>query len=245
MTAPRADLGDSMKKAFRNVDDILADMEYAINEENRKAVRTLGYNNIPLTDENIEKVIDANRQVNNVLDKLTPAAIMKMIRDGQNPLEMQMAEVEQYLVQNAPVLAGTETEKYSSYLYQLEQNNQISPEERDAYIGVCRLIHQINKSDGGAVGSLVNSGIEINFRNLLTAVRTKNKGHMNTVIDADTGVYEGKMEHFNSISAQIERAFTNQMKTLDGYEEALIKYEKDMLSDIQNLSQVSDNIISH
>lgn len=245
MTAPRSDLGDSIKKAFRNVDDILADMEYAINEENRKAVRTLGYNNIPLTDENIGKVIDANRQVSNVLDKLTPAAIMKMIRDGKNPLEMQMGEVEQYLIENAPVLDGSEAEKYSSYLYQLEQNNMITAKERDAYIGVCRLIHQINKSDGAAIGSLVNSGTEINFKNLLTAVRSKNRGHMDTVIDADTGVYEGKMEHFNSISAQIERAFVNQMKSLDGYEEAVAKYENDVLSDIQNLSQVSDNIISH
>lgn len=244
MTAPRADMGDSIKKAFRNVDDILADMEYAINEENRKAVRTLGYNNIPLTDENIEKVIDANRQVSNVLDKLTPAAILKMIRDGKNPLEMQMSEVEQYLIENAPVLDGSEAEKYSSYLYQLEQNNMITAEEREAYIGVCRLIHQINKSDGGAVGSLVNSGAQINFKNLLTAVRSKNKGHMDTVINADTGVYEGKMEHFNSISAQIERAFRGQMEILEGYEKAVTKYENEMLSDIQNLSQVSDNIIS-
>lgn len=245
MTAPRADLGDSIKKAFRNVDDILTDMEYAINEENRKAVRTLGYNNIPLTDENIEKVIDANRQISNVLDKLTPAAIMKMIRDGKNPLEMQMAEVEQYLLENAPVLEGTEAEKFSSYLYRLEQNNQITDIEREAYIGVCRLIHQINKSDGSAVGSLVNSGAQINFRNLLSAVRSKNKGHMDTIIDENTGVYEGKVEHFHSISAQIERAFANQIEVLDGYKEALVKYEKDMLSDIQNLSQVSDNIISH
>ena len=244
MTAPRADMGDSIKKAFRNVDDILADMEYAINEENRKAVRTLGYNNIPLTDENIEKVIDANRQVSNVLDKLTPAAILKMIRDGKNPLEMQMSEVEQYLIENAPVLDGSEAEKYSSYLYQLEQNNMITAEERETYIGVCRLIHQINKSDGGAVGSLVNSGAQINFKNLLTAVRSKNKGHMDTVINADTGVYEGKMEYFNSISAQIQRAFRGQMEFLEGYEKAVTKYENEMLSDIQNLSQVSDNIIS-
>ena len=245
MTAPRADLGDSIRKAFRNVDDILADMEYAINDENRKAVRTLGYNNIPLTDENIESVIEAGRQVTNVLDKLTPAAIMKMIRDGQNPLEMQMKEVEQYLLENAPVLEGSKEERFSSYLYQLEQNNQISEEERDAYIGVCRLIHQINKSDGSAVGSLVNSGMAINFKNLLAAVRTKNKGHIDTVIDEKTGIYEGKMEHLNSITAQIERAIKSQMQSLDGYEEALAKYKNDMLSDIQNLSQVSDNIISH
>ena len=245
MTTVRTDLGDSIKKAFRNVDDILADMEYAINEENRKAVRTLGYNSMPLTDENIEKVIEANRQVTNVLDKLTPAAIMKMIREGQNPLEMQMGEVEQYLIENASSLDGSKGERFSSYLYQLEQNHEISDVEREAYIGVCRLLHQINKSDGGAVGSLLGSGAEINFKNLLTAVRSKNKGHINTILDENTGVYEGKMEHFNSISAQIERAFANQMKSLKGYEEAAAKYEKEMLSDIQNLNQVSDNIISH
>ena len=245
MTAPRTDLGDSIKKAFRNVDDILEDMEYAINEENRKAVRTLGYNNIPLTDENIEKVISANRQVSNVLDKLTPAAIMKMIREGQNPLEMQMADVEQYLIDNAEVLEGTETEKYSSYLYQLEQNNQLSEEERDAFIGVCRLIHQINKSDGSAVGSLVNSGAQINFRNLLSAVRSKNKGHMDVVIDANVGISKTATEYFNSISAQIERAFKNQLKDTKGSDVSEAKYQKEMLSDIQNLNQVSDNIISH
>ena len=245
MTAPRADMGDSIKKAFRNVDDILLDMEYAINEENRKAVRTLGYNNIPLTDENIESVLEATRQVNNVLDKLTPAAIMKMVRDGQNPLEMQMPEVEQYLLANEDVLEGTKEDKYGRYLYQLEQNNAISEEEREAYIGVCRLIHQINKSDGSALGSLIGSGMEINFKNLLSAVRSKNKGHMNTVIDDNTGLYEGKMEHKNSISAQIERIFEAKLKAMDGYEEALAKSQNDMLSDIQNLSHVSDNIISH
>ena len=168
-----------------------------------------------------------------------------MIRDGQNPLEMQMGEVEQYLIDNAPVLEGMEAEKFSSYLYQLEQNHQISDAEREAYIGVCRLIHQIHKSDGSALGRLLGSGAEINFKNLLSAVRSKNKGHMDMVIDTNTGVYEGKMEYFHSISAQIERAFTNQLKNLEGYEETLAKYKKEMLSDIQNLSQVSDNIISH
>lgn len=244
MTMPRTDLGDSIKKAFRNVDDILQDMEYEINEENRKAVRTLGYNSIPLTDENIKKVIDANRQVANVLEKLTPAAIMKMIRDGENPLNMQMDEVENYLVENAPVLEGTETEKYSSYLYQLEQNNEISNEERDAYIGVCRLIHQINKSDGSVVGSIVNNGMELNFRNILSMVRTKNKGHIQAILDENTGINEGKGGYFNSISMQIERAFQNQIKSLNGYEETMVKYEKEMLSDIQNLKEVSDNIIN-
>jgi hypothetical protein len=87
--------------------------------------------------------------------------------------------------------------------------------------------------------------MEINLKNLLSAVRSKNKGHMNTVIDDNTGLYEGKMEHKNSISAQIERIFEAKLKAMDGYEEALAKSQNDMLSDIQNLSHVSDNIISH
>lgn len=244
MTTPRADLGDSIKKAFRNVDDILKDMEYEINEENRKAVRTLGYNSIPLTDENIKKVIDANREVANVLEKLTPAAIMKMIRDGKNPLEMQMNEVENYLVENASTLEGNETEKYSAYLYQLEKNNKITEEERDTYIGVCRLIHQINKSDGGVIGSIVHNGMDLNFRNILSMVRTKNKGHIQMSVNENTGLSEENKGYFNSISMQIERAFKNQLQSMDGYEETLKKYEKDMLSDIQNLAEVSDNIIS-
>lgn len=243
MTMPRADLGDSIKKAFRNVDDILADMEYTISEENRKAVRTLGYNNMPLTDENIKKVIDANRQVANVLDKLTPFAILKMIRDGKNPLQMDMTEAEQYLRENAAYLEGDNSEKYGKYLYTLEKNQEITSTEREAYIGVLRLIYQIQKSDGGAVGNLVNSNKEINFKNLLSALRSQKKGHMDTIIDTDTGFFEGKTDYLHSISSQIERAFKEQIKSLKGYEKAEKEYEKDMLSDIQNLAQVSDNII--
>ena len=42
MTAPRTDMGDSIQKAFRNVDDILNDLGVEATEENRRAVRILG-----------------------------------------------------------------------------------------------------------------------------------------------------------------------------------------------------------
>ena len=43
MTAPRSDMGDSLKKAFANVDDILRDLGLEPVEENRRAVRILAY----------------------------------------------------------------------------------------------------------------------------------------------------------------------------------------------------------
>ena len=55
-TEPRADMGDSIRKAFANVDDILQDLGYELTEENRRAVRVLGYNRMEITPEHVEEI---------------------------------------------------------------------------------------------------------------------------------------------------------------------------------------------
>lgn len=67
MTKPRADMGDSIKTAFRNVDDILESMNIDVNEYNRRAVRILAYNRMEITPENIDAVKSADLKINNVL----------------------------------------------------------------------------------------------------------------------------------------------------------------------------------
>ena len=57
MTTPRKDLGDSIKKAFQNVDDILTDMGKELTEENRKTIRILGYNSMDMTEKNLLQTI--------------------------------------------------------------------------------------------------------------------------------------------------------------------------------------------
>ena len=86
MTAPRRDLGDSIRKAFSNVDDILTDMSLDKTLENQRAVRILAYNRMEITAENIERVKEADKQVTAVIEKLTPKNVLQMIRDGVNPL---------------------------------------------------------------------------------------------------------------------------------------------------------------
>ena len=61
MTAPRRDLGDSIRKAFSNVDDILTDMSLDKTLENQRAVRILAYNRMEITAENIERVKEADK----------------------------------------------------------------------------------------------------------------------------------------------------------------------------------------
>ena len=63
MTAPRTDMGDSIQKAFRNVDDILNDLGVEATEENRRAVRILGYNGIEITEDSIIQMKAADEEV--------------------------------------------------------------------------------------------------------------------------------------------------------------------------------------
>lgn len=209
MTQPRGDLGDSIRKAFCNVDDILRDMGLETSEENRRAVRILGYNRMEVTKEHIDSVKAADMSLQRVVDKLTPASVLNMIREGKNPLTMSVSELESYL-DNAD--KGTaEQEKFSEYLYKLERADEITQEEKESYIGIYRLFRQIEKSDGAVIGSLVNQNAELTMRNLLSAVRTgKHKG-----LDLEVSGHYGALREIArtdiTIDEQIMSAYEEQV----------------------------------
>ena len=202
MTAPRRDLGDSIRKAFSNVDDILTDMSLDKTPENQRAVRILAYNRVELTSENMEKVKEADRQVTAVVEKLTPKNVLQMIRDGVNPLEKTFEELESYFAEN-PQSYEEETEEYSRFLYQLEQKKDITESERKAYIGIYRMVHQIEREDGAAVGAVVNTGAELQFSTLLAAARSRRTSHMDWKVSEDTGLTQEVRFSENNISEQI------------------------------------------
>lgn len=187
-TRPRADMGDSIRKAFANVDDILKDLRYELTEENRRAVRVLGYNRMEITPEHVEEIKAACTTVEEITRRMTPAAVLRMIRDGVNPLEQTLPQLQEYFEekdQNQD--ARQETERYSRFLYKLEKRGEITPEEKSAFIGCYRLLRQIEKGDSAAIGSIVNTGAEMSFSTLLSAVRSRRAGHMNTLVDDAVG----------------------------------------------------------
>lgn len=214
MTAPRKDLGDNIQKAFRNVDDILQDMKLEVNESNRRAVRILGYNNMEITTENIEAVKEADSQVNGIMRRMTPATTLNMIREQVNPLEMSMEELDTYLNEQDKDLSK-DTEKFSKYLQKLDRAGNISEDERNAYIGIYRMFRQIEKSDGAVIGSLVASGAEMNFKNLLSAVRTGKSKNMDIQIDAQYGGLEQLLQKNTAIDTQIQAGFSSSEQRED------------------------------
>lgn len=212
MTAPRRDLGDSIRKAFSNVDDILTDMSLDKTPENQRAVRILAYNRMEITAENIERVKEADKQVTAVVEKLTPKNVLQMIRDGVNPLEKTFGELESYFSEN-PQSYEEEAENYSRFLYQLEQQKDITENERKAYIGIYRMVHQIEREDGAAVGAVVNTGAELQFSTLLAAARSRRTSHMDWKVSDDTGLTQEVRLSENNISEQISVGMAKEILT--------------------------------
>ncbi|MBP5533583.1 MAG: hypothetical protein J6X68_06410 [Lachnospiraceae bacterium] len=209
-TEVRRDLGDSIKKAFAgSVDSLLTSNGMELTEGNRRAVRILGYNSMEITAENIEEIKFYDAKVTGLIEKMTPPVVMTMIRDGINPLECTIDELDEKVSSILKEQGNTAEQKYSEFLVRMEETNSITQNERNAYIGIYRLLYNVEKNDGAAIGSLLQSGRELTFGNLLTEERTMNLG-VDLTADDDTAV---KTSYYkNSVSAQINEAFIFQRR---------------------------------
>jgi hypothetical protein len=206
MTSPRADMGDSMSKAFQNVDDILKELQIDTSESNRRAVRILAYNSTDITEENIKQIKSVDEQVQRAFSDMTPAVTIEMIKRGISPLDMSMSDISETARRIKSENPDERDEKFSEFLWKLEKKNEISEEERDSYIGIYRLISQVEQSDGAVIGSLVNQGADITMKNLLTAVRVRGKSAMDYKVD-DTFAGVDSVSRGIKIDSQIESAY--------------------------------------
>lgn len=207
MTAPRADMGDSIQKAFQNVDDILADLGLEATEANQRAVRILAYNQLDITSESVQQMKAADQKVQVLFQNMSPSVVMEMIREGINPLEMDISQLNAKAEQIKNQLDAGGEEKFSKYLWKMEQRQEITPEERDSYIGIYRLLNQIDKTDGAVIGALLHQGADLSMKNLLTAVRTRRNPGINVSVDESFGEAETINTQELSISQQIEAAY--------------------------------------
>ena len=206
MTAPRSDMGDSIQKAFRNVDSQLESLGMELTAANRRAVRILGYNSIPLTQENINEMKFYDAQVRGLVEQLQPQVTVELIRRGINPLEGSLQQVSEAAETIRRELGVSAEEKFSEYLVKLDRKHELTAEERDSYIGIYRMLYQIEKTDGAAIGALVKSGREMTLSNLLTESRVLRRKGMDVSVDDTFGEAETVREG-RYINDQIETAY--------------------------------------
>ncbi len=230
MTKPRSDMGDSIAKAFTNSDGLLSEVGLEATEANKRALRILGYNNMPVTAENIDLVKLHDAQVNNVMKSLHPSVAVEFIRKGINPVDMPIEELNDQINTMKEEMGISGEERFSKFLWKLEKNNGISEEEKKSFIGIYRLMNTVEKSDGAALGAVIKADQDLTLKNLLTAVRTKNSGGIEADIDDDFGTLTQYNTRNESITEQINTAYTKNSGTKAAYGKELLRELRENLS---------------
>ena len=204
MTQVRSDLGDSLDKAFAGMDSLMEELAIEDTEDNRRAIRILARNHMELSGENLENVKEYDSRVRSIITAMRPQVVAELVKQGYNPLDMKLDELNQLLNRLQREVSGDDTDKYARYLIKLEHNQDITPEERNGYIGIYRLLHQIEKGDCQAIGFVVGAGEEVTLGNLLTAVRSRKVMGADYRVDDDFGALEKLNRLSPTITEQIE-----------------------------------------
>ena len=209
-TEVRKDLGDSISKAFSNVNDILKDLGLPETAANARAVRILGYNRMELTVENILSMKEYDDKVTSLARDLKPAVVTELIRRRENPLEMNLEELSQKVSKISNEITAEDI-SFRKYVWKLDHSGAITSEERKSMVGIYRLLDKVEKSDGAVIGQVIKDGRELSFSSLLSAVRTRKAKGIDQTVDDEFGALEEVETKSESISDQIGAAFGDHM----------------------------------
>lgn len=202
-TEVRRDLGDSIRNAFANSYDMLNEIGIEITESSKRAVRILGYNSMEITEEAIRAVQGLDEQVNRFMRNLTPRSAAYLIEKNINPLETDIVTLNENLTKLNAELGYAEVESFSKFLWKLDKNNEISKEDRAAYIGLYKLINRIEKGDHKAIGKVLKSGQEMTLKNLYHAIQNEEYEGKDISVDDELGLIEKLTINENNLSQQL------------------------------------------
>lgn len=228
-TEVRADLGDRISKAFAGSEVLLKEMNMAVNDATLRAVRILGYNQMEISEESIDKVVDFDQKLQTLISQMKPEVIAKMVQEGIDPRNLSMEELSNVLSDLTKQVELSDI-SYSKFIWKMDKTGGLTKSERSSMIGIYRFLDKIEKNDGQALGSLLRDNKEVTINNLLSGLRSRKAEGIDVTIDEEFGALTELVQSGESISTQMSQAFLQNLQS-----SALIKAgnENDELKNIE------------
>lgn len=238
-TMPRPDLGDNIEKAFSNVDAILEDLSLEKTPYNQRAVEILGRNEMAITTESIEAIKILDIQVQELMNRLTPAHVQALIKDNINvltePVDQLMSAIS--LLDKEFTISTSDTIEKS--LYQMFKKEDLSEQMRNSLVGVYRMLNTIENSKGAAIGFLMEHELPVTLESLYDASNyirsTKNNGRkIESNIDDSFGILESIEKAVPSIKDQIRTGYFEKQQSLELVMKQILSGNHDELPEVEN-----------
>ena len=124
-----------------------------------------------------------------------------MIRENINPMTEDIHTVNAYLTEMNAQQDNDKEEKYSRFLYKLDQTDGISEQERNQFIGIYKMMNIFTKDAGAAIGTLVKQNEEITMENLCKAYNSRRAAGMDYTIDDEAAIpqIQEKVNYFGNL----------------------------------------------
>lgn len=201
-TEVRKDLGDSLNKAVEaSYEEILSELDMEANKANKDAVRIFAENQMEITKESIENIKEIHATLQNIIRNMKPEITLNMIRENINPMTDDIHKVNEYLMEMNNNLEDDKEEKYSRFLYKLDQTNGITEKEREQFIGIYKMMNIFTKDAGAAIGMLVKQNEDITMANLCKAYNSRRAAGIDMTFDDTSGIPDvrEKVNYFNNL----------------------------------------------
>lgn len=217
--------GDSLKGLDEDFETLLFDNGFEVNETNKKALKILTLNEMDFTDENLINVKLIDKKLDYIHDNLHPITVSKMLKEGFNPLDKDINDVIEYIEKNSD--KKTSREKIAEQILDIDNENKLSKEERNAIVSVYRMLNMIEKDSSASIGNLLKTEKNITFENLLDSAKIYQKNKRNITFEKMVDENSGERETIIN-----EKNIKNAINT--GVQKATEDYNKYIINDILN-----------
>ncbi len=227
-TAPNAKFGDSLRKVEAQIPEVLERLDIEPTVENIRAASILVKSQMELTEQNMIQVAIIDDKLTQITDKFQPMVAASMLKDGLNPLTMHVDSVMEYINGFNEILGDADKNSVAQNLIKMDENKEITNEERSAMVAVYRMINTIQKTNGAAVGVTIKENKEMTLGNLMEASkyfeRTKaRKQDMNVSIDDSFGGLADVKAPAENIKAKINSYLEKMVDAVEEGQQTQVK----------------------
>ena len=199
--------GETIKKVEGQIESLLEGQNIEVTAETIQAAKALITNGMEVSSENITSVLSIVTKLTTFLEDMTPIQAAAFIKEGMNPY---YASVDTLLTwMSKEKLEGLKVSTAET-IVALQEQKQINSEQKEAMIGLYRILQGVTKHKEEVIGYLFKNDLPLTIEKLQEATRyIQDKNHIEVNIDDDFGELENlqynKQSAKNLINEQSEQ----------------------------------------
>ncbi len=199
---------DSVTDYKSQISDILENLGFENSKENQEVAEILIRAKIDITTESLLSVKDLNLKLDKISDTLHPKIVANMIKDGINPLNLDIDEIISIIDDYENQFGENLSDKLARNIINLQKDTDVDQDTIKAVKAFYQALNTVAKNNKASIARTVNSEHDFTVKNLLDTAKyfDKTKGSKSMVNEALGDELIQSTVSENSISSIIEKA---------------------------------------